>query len=771
MNDMVPFQSGAAEGFREFLTAREIAELAASRGFPGMPTSESGMQRHAARSGWNGLPDHLARWRPAAAKGGRPSREYHITLLPEALRAAVGGRAMQAELVRRHQAEQLVDQRKVDALRMAALTGPRREVMTARAEILKSIEGLSIARQQNRAWGIAHFIEAQEAWLDRQEIERRRDAGLPLTERESASLSRRLMLTAADGFQISPHLLTTANDRSRGGVIGERTVWRWFKDRDERGVLALAPIPTKQQEPIPEAFFAFMKFYASPNKPTIADAHRQWLEEVEARQGIQLMPLTLSQVTRILRNRLNNIEKNVGREGILTLRSRMPYITRTTEDMWPTTIYTADGKTFDSEVADPVSRKPMKPEITSVLDVATRKCVGYAVSRKENVIAVTEALRRSCAAHGICAIFYTDRGAGYKNKTVDADVGGLMGRLGITKMHALPYNSQAKGIIERFNHVWNDLAKRMPTYLGRDMDKEAKKAVHQETRREIREFGIARRLPSWAEFIAAVEKTIADYNDRPHDGLPRYEDPATGYLRHMTPNEAWEMHVAAGFEPVMIDPEEMDDLFRPYELRTVHRGLVEWNTNEYFHIALEGYHGEKVVVGYDLHQAQKVWVRELDIAAGQPGKLICVAEFGGNAQRYIPLTAEQKALEDRNKAALKRLDRRRQDKLSEMDTLWIDQQAVEIADFIDVQTPQPEPAQRVALAFDNIAADATEQPRRRVFRSDEELAAWALENPTALSANQIRVLRHCITDSTARKVLEMAGIDTEALRTLLRAAA
>jgi hypothetical protein len=36
-------------------------------------------------------------------------------------------------------------------------------------------------------------------------------------------------------------------------------------------------------------------------------------------------------------------------------------------------------------------------------------------------------------------IFYTDRGAGYKNKTFDADAGGLMGRLGITKMHALPY--------------------------------------------------------------------------------------------------------------------------------------------------------------------------------------------------------------------------------------------------------------------------------------------------------------------------------------------
>lgn len=775
MNGMLPVRIDAGTpAFREFLTAREIADLASGRGGDGFPSTERGVRTHAEKRGWNDLPEHLSRWRSADAKGGRPSREYHVTLLPEYLRDAMAARNTQASLIRQHQTEQMADQRKVDALRVAAMPADRRAVMLARADILRSIEGYAIARQQTRAWGIARFLEAQEQWAARQGTERRRDAGLPLTEREVAGLATRLALTADDGFQIAPAVIASANDRPTSSPLSERTLWRWFKARDERGVLALAPIPPKQAEPIPEAFFEFMSFYARPGKPSIADAHREWLEAAAARDGIQLMPLTLSQVTRILRQRLNNIEKNVGREGILTLRARMPYVTRTTDDMWPTTIYSADGKTFDSEVADPVSRKPMRPEITSVLDVATRKCVGYAVSRKENVIAVTEALRRSCSTHGICAIFYTDRGAGYKNKTFDDErFGGLMGRLGITKMHALPYNSQAKGIIERFNHVWNDLAKRMPTYIGRDMDKEAKKVVHQETRREIRDIGQASRLPSWAEFIAAVEKTIADYNDRPHTGLPRYEDPETGRVRHMTPNEAWALHVQNGFEPVTIDPDEMDDLFRPYEIRTASRGLVKWNTNEYFHPSLEAYHGKEVVVGYDLHQAEKVWVREFDVEEGQPGKLICVAEFGGNAQRYIPLTAEQKAIEDRSRAALKRLDRRRADKLAEIDApLLLEQQAVEIADFIDVAPARS--ADPVMLAVDNSAdvpAAQPQPPRRRVFGSDEELAAWALQHPQELTPNQLRVLRDCISNSTARKVLEMAGIDTEALRTLLRAAA
>lgn len=540
-------------------------------------------------------------------------------------------------------------------------------------------------------------------------------------------------------------------------------VYEWFKARDERGVAALAPNPPTEAQPVPPEFGTFLKYYAVPSKPSVSDAHLQYMRD----QGADA--LSLAQVRRILRDRMNNIEKNVGREGLLTLRSRMSYVTRTTDGMWPTTIYTADGKTFDAEVADPVSRRPMRPEITSILDVATRKCVGYAVSRKENVIAVTEGLRRSCIAHGIPAIFYTDRGAGYKNKTMDADVGGLMGRLGITKMHALPYNSQAKGIIERFNHVWNDLAKRMPTYMGRDMDKEARKAIHHETRREIEEFGTARRLPTWQEFIEAVEDTIAAYNDRPHTGLPRYEDPQTGRLRHMTPNEAWESHRADGFEAIMVDPQEEDDLFRPYEERKVQRGLVQWNTNEYFHPALEAWHGEMVVVGYDLHQADKVWVRRFDVTTGQPGALICVAVFAGNAERYVPLTAERKAVEDRNKMAIKRLDRRRRDKEAELDTHpLLEHQPTEPASFIDA-VPALEP-QPVVLAVDN-APDAPTQPKRRGFATDEELAAWALEHPDELIPTQIAVLRRCLSRPIARESLRLSGIDTEALRTLLRAVA
>ncbi len=106
--------------------------------------------------------------------------------------------------------------------------------------------------------------------------------------------------------------------------------------------------------------------------------------------------------------------------------------------------YGWNGHTFDAEVADPNSYRAMRPEITSIMDVATRRLVGWAISRKENVIAVTEALRNACLENGIPAVFYTDRGAGYKNKTFDDNGNGLMGRLGIDKMEALPYSICAR---------------------------------------------------------------------------------------------------------------------------------------------------------------------------------------------------------------------------------------------------------------------------------------------------------------------------------------
>jgi putative transposase len=265
--------------------------------------------------------------------------------------------------------------------------------------------------------------------------------------------------------------------------------------------------------------------------------------------------------------------------------------------------------------------------------------------------------------------------------------------------------------------------------------------------------------------VKLCEERVAEYNATPHRGLPKFQDPQTGRFRHMSPDECWEAHVANDFEPVEISQDEVDDLFRPYAERVVRRGTVDWHTNSYFDHALRTYHGEKVMVGYDYHQADKVWVREFDVATGQPGPLICVAAFMANAQRYVPRSFQQESEERRAEGQIKR----KQDKIraieAERDGLGIlEHQAAEVFDLFAQTEPEPE-----RVPVHEAPAQAASGSLR--FASDEHLAAWALDHPNELTEDQIGVLRDCISRSTARELFRMSGIDTEALRTLLRAVA
>lgn len=713
--------------YQEWFSVAEIAEAQERVKLWPLPGSVRRIKDHIDRAGWDLMGMALARKRGGRQGGG--GMEYHVSLLPgplqDALRAEFGRALTSIDHAMRVEA----DTQRRAVLATTALTAHQRQVMDARAELLTAIESFRIVHGLSARQAIMAFVERPEE------------------------------------FGVPNAVIVRANDRINDERdISARTIQRWLARRQEGGVAALAPEATKEAAPLPEGFADFLTCYAKPGKPAITEALSEYNDKYPAR------PLTLQQVRYALKTKLNDIERNVGREGLLTLRSRMAYIQRSTENLFPTTIYTADGKTFDAEVAHPVHGKPFKPEITSILDVATRRCVGYAISLKENVIAVTEALQKACCAHGIPAIFYVDRGAGYKNKTFDGDFGGLMGRLAITKMHALPYNSQAKGLIERFNgSVWNPLARKLPTYLGESMDKEAAGRVHKATRSDIKLFGSSRLLPEWEDFRAMVEAAIATYNAAPHSGLPRFRD-FNGRWQHYSPDQFWAQHVAEGFEPIPVDADMRDDLFRPYVTRTARRAMIEWNNNTYYHAELEAWHGEEVMVGYDFADASKVWVREIDHEEGQPGALICIAQFGGNRVDYVPKTYQRAAEERRLKGRMSRIERKRAEIEAELaPTALLEQSALRPMPMIDLDA-EPAPA-APRLVIDNDTTTDAVPPRRKAFLSDEELAAWALENPNEVTSNHVRVLRSALQRPAATELLRLSGIDLDALRNLIRAAA
>lgn len=718
-----PLPPPAPADLKLWYSAQEIADAAKRLAVGGVPTTKRGIAGLIVRGGWDTSPDTLSR--PRAGREGGGGREYHFDLLPAALRAALDAeyhRALTAAAAAVHVAAET--EKRVAVRSAAGLNARQRQVMEARAAILTAIDHFRILHALSERAAILAFGARPE------------------------------------DFGVADATVVVANDRlTDDRSISARTVQRWMQRRKAGGIAALAPVATREPQPLPPGFATFLTHYLKPQKPAVTEALDAYRKTNPAH------PLTYKQVRYTLDTKLTDIERNRGRDGILALRARLPYVDRSTEALFPTTIYVADGKTFDAEIAHPVSKKPFKPEITTIEDVATRRIVGRAVSAKENVIAVTEALRVSCIRHGIPAIFYTDRGPGYKNKTFDTDYTGLLGRLSITPMRALPYGSQAKGLVERVQKtIWNRLARTYPTYLGKDMDKEAAKGVHKATRRDIKAFGSSRLLPDFADFLTAVDEAIAEYNARPHSELPRVRDEETGTLRHYSPDEFWAKHVADGFEAVPVDVDERDDLFRPYEIRVARRGLVEWNTNTYFHAALEGWHGRKVCVGYDFGDGSRVWVRHYEKGADQPGALICVAVFAGNSVDYVPRSMQRAAEEKRLRGQESRLHRRLQDKREELNPGRFLEHVPAVPVAIN-PAPMAEPESVAAVEPAPVA------PRRQVFASDEELALWALANPEKLTAGQRKVLSDCLSRQTSRDYLRLSGVNVEALYGILRAAA
>ncbi|WP_226781865.1 Mu transposase C-terminal domain-containing protein [Oceaniglobus trochenteri] len=739
-----------------------MADLAKSQRLDCFPQTESAAIRWIKREGWRDLPSSQCRKR--SGRGG--GYKFHRDLFPEGLRDALGDVAIRASAATDLATAEETGRGVVKKPSVMSLDARQRVTMEARSSILLALRGYQVVHGETMAGAVRAFVQAQKEHGAFEAAVEKRDQGEPLTAQEAILLTRetRLLAPPPAGFGLSLGIMSQANNRPNGGhKIGRSTLYGWIKAEKTGGVVHLAPSKTKQEDPLPDGFREFLAYYARPTKPCVTEALEDYNQAAEPAHR-----LTLRQVRHTLRVKLNDIERNVGREGLLTLRSRMAFIRRDTDNLLPTTIYTADGKTFDAEVADWKTLLPVKPEITSIIDVATRKCVGFALSRKENTVAVTEALRKASTDFGIPAIFYTDRGAGYKNKTFDADVNGLMGRLSITKMHALPYNSQAKGIVERFNKtVWNKLARSLPSYLGEGMDKEAKQAFHKSTRADIKEFGASHRLMSWEEFYDLCAQAVTAYNAAPHRGLPRFQDPETGRMRHLSPDEAWAQHVADGFEPVGVDEGTGDDLFRPYEFRVAKRAEVQWNNNTYFHPALEAYHGERVMVGYDHADADRVWVREVDMKRGQPGPLICVATFGGNRRAYVAVSAQKAAEDRRMKGRLARLGKKARDVEAEQSTAH----QINHSPTVPLDPVGPGHAPEVVdlhVVNDRAGPTAPRRSRRQTFATDEDLAEWALAHPDEVKPRQAELLRECLRSDSARTVFRMSGIDVEALRALLR---
>lgn len=636
-----------------------------------MPTTVFGVLKRAERECWQGRP------RQGHRGGGR---EFPLSCLPEVARAALFERIVEAAPPLSVPATGT----DVAVIEPAALADWQRETATARKALVDEAQRIGAAIGVDRA--IRNLVRLAAA----SELPEHLQRLVPVANQKSGKEGKR--------------------------TLSRRSLYRWIA-LAEQSFVALAPAAPRTA-PIPAWAPALIKLWQQPQQHSLAFHLEQLAQYLPP--GVQ--PPSYDAARRFM-TKLGNVEKMRGRMGPRELKSIRPYVKRDTSHMWPGDCYTADGHTFDAEIAHPAHGRPFRPEITTVLDVATRRAVGWSAGLNESTWAVLDAQRNAIETGGVCSLWYVDNGGGYRNAMQSNDVVGFAARLGITITHSLPYNSQARGLMERSHKtIWVAAAQALPTYMGALMDREARHNVFKLTRRDIKAVGTSRLLMPWREFLTYCQEQIDGYNNKPHRGLPKLRDQVSGRMRHMSPNEAWQQAINEGWHPVMVEPAEAADMFRPYKLCKTARGMVQLFNNSYFSAALEEFHGDQVQVGYDIHDASRVWVRD------GAGRLICVAEFEANRKAYFPQTVIDQAAEKRAAGRIRRAEVRIEEAQAELRPPQLIDQSTG-ADLVPLVI-EPE--------LEKVPVLLQREDRRPMFDTDPEKYRWLQMSGTELTLDDER---------------------------------
>lgn len=577
-----------------------------------LPNSVQGINYQARKNNWQS--------RKRVGKGG--GKEYALASLPQEIQTEIRTKFV-VSIIKAKPKSLPADLRQVE---LKTLTEKQREVAGARMALVAQVAQLEQAQPRYKA--IKFFCE----------------------QIKHGGISSDLM-----------RLVETANNKKgKNRTLSGRTLNQWVLDYEkadtpEERLKALAPMQrvAKKAEEIvwlPD----FLAIYRQTNGINVAEAYHYFSAEWDARFADEPLRLEMKPSIDQVRAALAKLPKHIkeiGRKTGSELRAINTYVKRDWSVLQVNDVWVGDGHAMKLKVAHPEHGRPFIPEVTLIMDAASRFIVGWSASLAENVLAVADALRYGVERYGIPAIYYSDNGGGEKNWMLDGDITGMLPRLGINHQTGIPGNPQGRGIIERVHQtILYPVARKFLTYHGRGADRETVRKVSTAviSLDKAKRKGNAEltpkqewakgKLPSWNAFLEAVQEQIDWYNNE-HVHREIGMTPAAKRLQLMAKMKEEDL--------VFITKVESRDLFRPSVLRTPERGVVRLFNNKYFNTKLLDVEGIKVQVSFDIHDPSQVIIRKQD------GTFVCYAELNGNKRDAFPVAFVEQQRKARHQRRLK----------------------------------------------------------------------------------------------------------------------
>ncbi|HCR8719396.1 TPA: transposase, partial [Shigella flexneri] len=572
-------------------------------GVPGMPATTKGI-RQALQRFSRDLGDVSRR------REGTKAIEYHIDCLPEITRKALRERYVEQLVATENNVSEVKavtrKTRNPDAVqaieayrgspqlmeeRLNALTENQRWVSEARAALVVEVLKLESAGNPGRLKAINFLVE----------------------KARKGELPERLQQAAVNANA----------KRGANRTISRDPLYQWvlkYNQSQNAAERLLLLAPGKRDEIKPEEISwlpEFLAQYRQVNGRPMSEAYEDFVAEWQRRHAdepymLEVMPSY--DVVRYAMKKLPEVVKQKGRVTGSEYRQLEGFTRRDWTAMPVNYVWIGDGHGMKLKCAHPIHGRPFSPEVTFVIDGGTRFVVGWSLDLAENVFAVAGAIQHGIRNHGKPFLYYSDNGSGETADMLDKEVVGILPRLGIKHPTGIAGNPQGRGIIERLNRTLPmRIARRYRTYFGKGADRESLRVLNRDLRSAFnalqqdkplndRQKAAMRELPSWAELIEAIREGVEWYNNRPHSELPMKPNG-----RHYSPTEFRKKRQAEeDTEIEWLSDLELRDMFRPMVERPVRRCEIQWLNNIYYAPELRDEHGRKVLISYDIHDAERI---------------------------------------------------------------------------------------------------------------------------------------------------------------------